>query len=82
MNKYEKGQTYKIVSPDFGKCYIGSTTEGLSKRLARHKSSYHYTRNNNKIRVVHAFYCLTNLELKIVKYTGLKITLVGARKNF
>ena len=48
MNKYEKGQIYKIVSPDFSKCYIGSTTEGLSRRLARHKASYHHIRNNNK----------------------------------
>ena len=48
MNKYEKGQIYKIVSPDFSKCYIGSTTEGLSRRLARHKASYHYIRKNNK----------------------------------
>lgn len=39
-NKYQKGQIYKIVSPDFSKCYIGSTCEGLSKRMARHRYKY------------------------------------------
>ena len=39
-NKYEKGQIYKVVSPDFRKCYIGSTTEGITKRLIRHKAVY------------------------------------------
>ena len=41
MNRYEKDQIYKIVSPDFKQCYIGSTCEELSQRMARHR--YHYT---------------------------------------
>ena len=41
MNRYEKGQIYKIVSPAFKQCYIGSTCEELSQRMARHR--YHYT---------------------------------------
>ena len=48
MNKYEKGQIYKVVSPDFSKCYIGSTTEGIKKRLIRHKASYNYRLKNGK----------------------------------
>ena len=49
MNKYEKGQIYKVVSPDFRKCYIGSTTEGIKKRLIRHqKASYNYKLKNGK----------------------------------
>ena len=39
-NKYQKGQIYKILSPDFSKCYIGSTCEGLKQRFARHKHKY------------------------------------------
>eukprot|EP00438_Fugacium_kawagutii_P027921 Skav223733 [mRNA] locus=scaffold424:59346:59921:+ [translate_table: standard] len=39
-NKYQKGQIYKIVSPDFSKCYIGSTCEALPKRMARHRYKY------------------------------------------
>ena len=48
MNKYEKGQIYKVVSPDFSKCYIGSTTEGIKKRLIRHKASYNYQLKSGK----------------------------------
>ena len=40
MNRYEKGQIYKIVSPDFSKCYIGSTCETLSRRMERHRCKY------------------------------------------
>ena len=40
MNRYETGQIYKIVSPDFKKCYIGSTCEGLKQRMAHHHQSY------------------------------------------
>ena len=47
-NKYKKGQIYKIVSPDFSMCYVGSTTEGLSRRLARHKASYNYKQKYGK----------------------------------
>ena len=40
MNRYEKGQIYKIVSPDFEKCYISSTCEKLSMRMVRHRHQY------------------------------------------
>ena len=35
MNRYEHGQIYKIVDAGFNVCYIGSTTEPLSKRTAQ-----------------------------------------------
>ena len=44
MNRYETGQIYKIVSPDFEKCYIGSTCEKLSMRMVRHR--HHYNSHN------------------------------------
>ena len=40
MNRYEKGQIYKIVDVGYNKMYIGSTTEPLSKRMERHRSAY------------------------------------------
>ena len=40
MKRYEKEQIYKIVSPDFEKCYIGSTRENLSMRMVRHRHQY------------------------------------------
>ena len=40
MNRYQKAQIYKIVSPDFRYCYIGSTCERLSQRMTRHRHQY------------------------------------------
>ena len=40
MNRYEKGQIYKIVDVGYNKCYIGPTCESLSKRTERHRSQY------------------------------------------
>ena len=40
MNKYHNGKIYKVVDVGYNKCYIGSTTESLSQRMARHRSAY------------------------------------------
>ena len=40
MNKYEYGKIYQIVDVGFSKCYIGSTTETLCQRMARHREHY------------------------------------------
>ena len=40
MNRYENGKIYKITDIGYNKCYIGSTTETLSQRMARHKGRY------------------------------------------
>ena len=42
MPDYSKGQIYKIVDNGFNKCYIGSTCEELSQRMARHRVHYTY----------------------------------------
>ena len=39
MNRYEKCKIYKI-DVGYNKCYIGSTCEELSQRMARHRSKY------------------------------------------
>ena len=39
-NKYEKGNFFQIVDVGFNKCYIGSTTESLKRRMARHRQHY------------------------------------------
>ena len=36
MNRYEHGKIYKIVDNGYNKCYVGSTCESLSQRMARH----------------------------------------------
>ena len=40
MPDYSKGQIYKIVDVGYNKCYIGSTIESLSQRMARHRTKY------------------------------------------
>ena len=40
MNKYQNGKIYKVVDVGYKKCYIGSTCESLSQRMARHRQKY------------------------------------------
>ena len=40
MNKYHNGKIYKIADVGYNKCYIGSTTESLSRRFSKHKHKY------------------------------------------
>ena len=39
-NRYQNRNIYKIVDNGYNKCYIGSTIEALSTRMARHRSNY------------------------------------------
>ena len=39
-NKYRNGKIYKITDIGYNKCYIGSTCEELSKRLAHHRGDF------------------------------------------
>ena len=41
MNKYNNAKIYKIIDNDYRKCYIGSTCESLSQRMARHRYNHH-----------------------------------------
>ena len=44
-NKYSNGKIYKVIDNAYTKCYIGSTCEDLSQRLARHRLSYRRYKN-------------------------------------
>ena len=48
MNKYHNGEIYKVVDVGYNKCYIGSTTESLSQRMARHRANYNHFLKGNK----------------------------------
>ena len=49
MNKYHNGKIYKITDVGYNKCYIGSTCESLSQRMARHRWKYtQYFKNNTE----------------------------------
>ena len=47
-NKYQNAKVYKIVDKGFNKCYIGSTVETLSHRMAKHRFDYKKWRNGEK----------------------------------
>ena len=48
MNKYQNGKICKIVDVGYSKCYIGSTTETLSQRMARHRNCYKACKSGKK----------------------------------
>ena len=39
-NKYNMCKIYKITDLGYNKCYIGSTTEPLCSRMAKHRYTY------------------------------------------
>ena len=47
-NKYHNGKIYQITDIGYNKYYIGSTTEELSQRMARHRRGYKSFLNGNK----------------------------------
>jgi hypothetical protein len=46
MNKYQRGKIYKIVSDNYNKIYIGSTTKTLHSRLWYHNYTYNLWKND------------------------------------
>ena len=49
MNRYNEGKIYKIVDVAYTKCYVGSTCETLSQRMARHREKYNaYLKDKSK----------------------------------
>ena len=40
QNKYHNSKIYQITDIGYNKCYIGSTCEELSRRMARHRIKY------------------------------------------
>ena len=72
MNKYHDGKIYKIVDVGYNKCYIGSTTESLSQRMARHRSQYRDYQKGSKMFVcsfrLFEEYSLENCKIELVEY--------------
>jgi adenylate kinase family enzyme len=95
INKYQKGKIYKITDTSYSKCYIGSTTESLAQRMARHRKIYGLERRqcsaallfdefgveNCKIELVEEFPCENREQLR--KREGFHIQdTVCVNKNF
>ena len=71
-NKYHNGKIYKIVDIGYNKCYIGSTTEELSMRIARHRSNFKRFLNIGK-KFVSSFelfneYGIENCKIEFIEY--------------
>jgi len=65
--KYENGKIYKIESDSTEKVYIGSTTQRLSQRMAKHRANYKKY-NEGK------YYFVTSFD--ILKFGDAKIFLI------
>ena len=71
-NKYQNGKIYKITDIGYNKCYIGSTTEELNQRMARHRTDYKRFLNgkNRHTRSYDIFdeYGVENCKIELVEY--------------
>ena len=72
-NKYHNGKIYKIVDIGYNKCYIGSTTEGLSLRMARHRQKFKLFLKDCKGSHIRSFdifseYGVDNCKIELIEY--------------
>lgn len=81
MNRYEKGQIYKIVDVGYNKMYIGSTTENLKKGLKDIGKIINCLKQVRDDTAFPYLLFLMNMEWIIVKLNGLKIFLAIAKRN-
>ena len=71
MNRYENGKIYKIVDVGYNKCYIGSTCESLSQRMARHRTVYKNYNGGGSSRKLNLFllfdeYGIENCKIELI----------------
>ena len=66
MGKYQNGKIYKIADCNFTKCYIGSTCESLSQRMARHRRHYRFYLKNPS-RCMTSFYLFDEVGIENCK---------------
>ena len=72
QNKYQNAKIYKITDIAYTKCYIGSTCEELSMRMARHRAGYKHFLISGK-RYIRAYdllneYGIENCKIELVEY--------------
>ena len=65
MPDYQKSKIYKLWSPSKNIVYIGSTTETLAQRLAKHKNHYKAYNNDNTKSYISSFLVLDCEDYKI-----------------
>lgn len=71
MNRYNNGKIYKIVDVGYNQCYIGSTCESLSQRMARHRQAHTFFKNGGRIgaTVCHMFdeFGVDNCKIELIE---------------
>ena len=72
QNKYHNSKIYQITDIGYNKCYIGSTTEGLSLRMARHRQGFKSFLNHNK-KFISSYdlfneYGVENCKIELIEY--------------
>jgi len=73
QNKYHNGKIYKITDIGYNKCYIGSTTESLCMRMARHRADFKKFLNGKRSHNVSSFdlfdeYGVENCKIELIEY--------------
>ena len=71
-NKYQNAKIYKITDIAYNKCYIGSTTEELSQRMARHRRNFKQFLISDK-RFISSYdlfneYGVENCKIELIEY--------------
>ena len=66
MSNYQNGKIYKIMSNETDLCYIGSTTQTLSRRMADHRRNYKNWLNENSNGITSSYEILKYLDAHIV----------------
>ena len=72
QNKFHNAKIYQIVDIGYNKCYIGSTCEELSQRMAHHRANYKQFLNGKR-RFITSFnlfneYGVGNCKIELVEY--------------
>ena len=73
QNKYHNGKIYKITDIAYTKCYIGSTTEELSQRMARHRQGFKRFLRGDKESHIRSYdlfneYGVENCKIELIEY--------------
>ena len=73
QNKYHNPKIYQITDIGYNKCYIGSTTESLCMRMARHRSRYKSFLRDDKEGRLRSFeifneFGVENCKIELIEY--------------
>ena len=73
QNKFHNAKIYKITDIAYTKCYVGSTCEELSQRMARHRSQFKQFLRNKRYSHIRSYdlfneYGIENCKIELVQY--------------